>query len=244
MTPGSPGLALGPRERLIFALDAPDAGDALAWVERLGESVQFYKIGMELLASGDYFNVLEQLARRDKRVFVDLKFFDIPATVAGVVRGLSRWPVTYCTVHGWHAGMMQAAAEARSGELRLLAVTVLTSMDAGDLQAMGIAAEATEVVVQRARAAQQAGMHGVIASGQEAGPIRAATGAGFDIVCPGIRPAGAAPDDQKRTVGVAEAFQRGASAIVVGRPISRAPDPRAAAEAMQGEILSAMAAIG
>lgn len=234
-------LRLEPREHLIFALDAADGTEALAWVDRLGDSVQFYKIGMELLASGDYFNVLDALARRDKRIFVDLKFFDIPATVAGVVRGLSRWPVTYCTVHGWHAAMMEAAAQACSGQMRLLAVTVLTSMDHDDLAAMGVANDPEAVVVARARAAQAAGLHGVIASGQEARSIRAATGNQFDIVCPGIRPGGSAGDDQKRTVTVADAFERGASAIVVGRPIRLAEDPRATAEAMQAEIAEALA---
>lgn len=233
-----PPLQLATRERLIFALDAASGADALAWVDRLGESVDFYKIGMELLASGDYFTVLDQLARRDKRVFVDLKFFDIPATVAGVVRGLSRWPVTLCTIHGWHAGMMEAAAAARSGDLRLLAVTVLTSMDGNDLQSMGISGQPQDIVVERAKAAQVAGIDGVIASGQEAQAIRAATGPGFAVVCPGIRPGGPVGDDQKRTVGVAEAFQRGADAIVVGRPISQATDPKAAAEAIQLEILN------
>ncbi|SDQ19256.1 orotidine-5'-phosphate decarboxylase [Pseudoxanthomonas sp. CF385] len=230
-------VALAPRERLIFALDAPSGADALAWVDRLGDAVQFYKIGMELLASGDYFTVLDELARRDKRVFVDLKFFDIPATVAGVIRGLSRWPVTYATIHGWHAGMMEAAAAARAGDLRLLAVTVLTSMDTRDLRAMGInSGESADIVVQRALAAQAAGIDGVICSGQEAGMIRAATAPGFSIVCPGIRPGGPVGDDQKRTVGVAEAFALGADAIVVGRPISQAADPRSAAEAIQAEI--------
>ncbi|HEY5972637.1 MAG TPA: orotidine-5'-phosphate decarboxylase [Pseudoxanthomonas sp.] len=237
-------LQLATRERLIFALDAASGADALAWVDRLGESVDFYKIGMELLASGDYFTVLDELARRDKRVFVDLKFFDIPATVAGVVRGLSRWPVSLCTIHGWHAGMMEAAAAARSGApgsspgqaLRLLAVTVLTSMDGNDLNSMGISGQPADIVVERAKAAQAAGIDGVIASGQEAGLIRTATGPDFAIVCPGIRPGGPVGDDQKRTVGVAEAFQRGADAIVVGRPISQAGDPRAAAEAIQFEI--------
>ena len=239
-----PPLALGERERLIVALDEASGADALAWVDRLGDAVRFYKIGMELLASGDYFRVLDELARRDKKVFVDLKFFDIPATVAGVVRGLSRWPVSFATIHGWHAPMMQAAAEARGGApgsspgqaLRLLAVTVLTSMDGGDLRAMGISSgEPADIVVQRALAAQAAGIDGVIASGQEAGAIRAATGPGFSIVCPGIRP-GPAGDDQKRTVGVAEAFANGADAIVVGRPVRQAADPRAAAEAIQAEI--------
>ena len=233
---GRDKLQLGQRERLIFALDAPDREQALAWVDRLGDSVSFYKIGMELLASGDYFTVLDELARRDKRIFVDLKFFDIPATVAGVIRGLSRWPVTFATLHGWHVGMMQAAAEARAGELRLLAVTVLTSMDGKDLQQIGISGEPADIVVQRALSAQASGIDGVIASGQEAGVIRAACGAGFSIVCPGIRPGGPVGDDQKRTVGVAEAFALGADAIVVGRPISKASDPRAAAEAIQTEI--------
>lgn len=229
-------LQLGPRERLIVALDEPTGAEALAWVDRLGDAVQFYKIGMELLASGDYFRVLDELARREKKIFVDLKFFDIPATIAGVIKGLSRWPVSYCTVHGWHAGMMEAAAAARSGDLRLLAVTVLTSMDGTDLKAMGISGEPADIVVQRALSAQAAGIDGVIASGQEAGVIRAATGPGFDIVCPGIRPGGPAGDDQKRTVGVAEAFRLGADAIVVGRPVRQAADPRAAAEAIQREI--------
>lgn len=229
-------IQLGAHERLIFALDAPNREQALAWVDRLGDAVGFYKIGMELLASGDYFTVLDELARRDKKIFVDLKFFDIPATVAGVIRGLSRWPVTFATIHGWHAGMMQAAADARDGDLRLLAVTVLTSMDGKDLQQMGISGEPADIVVQRALSAQASGIDGVIASGQEAGVIRAACGSGFSIVCPGIRPGGPVGDDQKRTVGVAEAFQRGADAIVVGRPISHASDPRASAEAIQGEI--------
>ncbi|MEO8367020.1 MAG: orotidine-5'-phosphate decarboxylase [Pseudoxanthomonas sp.] len=235
---GRAALQLGERERLIFALDAPGRDQALAWVDRLGDSVEFYKIGMELLASGDYFIVLDELARRDKRIFVDLKFFDIPATVAGVIRGLSRWPVTFATVHGWHAGMMQAAAEAREGDLRLLAVTVLTSMDSNDLRKLGISGETADIVVERAWAAKAAGIDGVIASGQEAGLIRAACGSDFSVVCPGIRPAGPVGDDQKRTVGVAEAFARGADAIVVGRPISQAADPRAAAELMQTEIAS------
>jgi orotidine-5'-phosphate decarboxylase len=237
---GRAALQLDERERLIFALDAPGREQALERVDRLGDAVEFYKIGMELLASGDYFTVLDELARRDKRIFVDLKFFDIPATVAGVIRGLSRWPVTFCTIHGWHAGMMQAAAEAREGDLRLLAVTVLTSMDGNDLKQLGISGETTDIVVERAWAAKNAGIDGVIASGQEAGLIRAACGPAFSIVCPGIRPGGPGGDDQKRTVGVTEAFARGADAIVVGRPISQAADPRAAAEAIQVEIISTL----
>ncbi|MGE8213110.1 orotidine-5'-phosphate decarboxylase [Stenotrophomonas sp.] len=223
-------------ERLIFALDVPGKAEALEWVDTLGDAVSFYKIGMELLASGEYFDVLDALAKRDKRVFVDLKFFDIPATIAGVIRRLSQWPVSYCTIHGWHPGMMEAAAAANSSQMRLLAVTVLTSMGRPDLAQMGIDREPVDVVVERALAAQRAGIDGVIASGQEAAPIRAATGQGFSIVCPGIRPGGPVGDDQQRTVGVAQAFADGADAIVVGRPIRLAADPRATALAIQREI--------
>ena len=223
-------------ERLIFALDVPGKAEALEWVDTLGDAVSFYKIGMELLASGEYFDVLDALAKRDKRVFVDLKFFDIPATIAGVIRRLSQWPVSYCTIHGWHPGMMEAAAAANSSQMRLLAVTVLTSMGRPDLVQMGIDREPVDVVVERALAAQRAGIDGVIASGQEAAPIRAATGQGFSIVCPGIRPGGPVGDDQQRTVGVAQAFADGADAIVVGRPIRLAADPRATALAIQREI--------
>ncbi|WP_371180976.1 orotidine-5'-phosphate decarboxylase [Xanthomonas sacchari] len=234
-------LALAPHERLIFALDVPGRSEALEWIERLGDAVAFYKIGMELLASGEYFDVLDTLAGRGKRVFVDLKFFDIPATVGGVIRRLSQWPVDYCTIHGWHPAMMQAAAEANGSDMRLLAVTVLTSMGRADLASMGIDRAPQDVVVERALAAQAAGIDGVIASGQEAAPIRRATGTGFSIVCPGIRPGGSVGDDQQRTVGVAQAFADGADAIVVGRPIRQAADPRAAAEAIQQEIAATLA---
>lgn len=233
-------LVLSPEERLIFALDVPGRADAVAWIDRLGDSVRFYKIGMELLASGEYFQVLDLLEQRGKRVFVDLKFFDIPATVAGVIRGLGRWNVDYCTIHGWHPAMMQAAAEANAGDMRLLAVTVLTSMDEADLRSMGVAGTPEEVVVQRARAAQAAGIDGVIASGREAAPIRQAVGAGFSIVCPGIRPDGGGSDDQKRSVGVAEAFAAGADAIVVGRPVRNAADPVAAATLIQQQIAASL----
>ncbi|MCG6118475.1 MAG: orotidine-5'-phosphate decarboxylase [Aquimonas sp.] len=223
------------RQRLIFALDVSSAVEAREWVERLGDSVVFYKIGMELLASGDYFRVLEHLAEQGKRVFVDLKYHDVPATVGHAVRGLSRWPVDFCTIHGQQPAMMRAAAEA-AGAMKILAVTVLTSMDTEDLAADGITRSPAEQALARSSLAQAAGCHGVIASGQEAHALRAARGKDFLIVCPGIRPAGAAGDDQKRTVSVAEAFESGADYIVVGRPIRRAADPRVAAEVIVDEI--------
>ncbi|ODS63601.1 MAG: orotidine 5'-phosphate decarboxylase [Arenimonas sp. SCN 70-307] len=229
-----------PRDRLIFALDVPTAAEARTWVGRLGESVQFYKIGMELLTSGDYFRVLEDLAARGKQVFVDLKFHDVPATVAATIRGLRRYPVSFCTIHGQHHGMMEAASQEK-GDIRILAVTVLTSMDRSDLRQLGIDREPSEVVVERALAARAAGCDGVIASGQEAGLIRQATGPGFLVVCPGIRPAGPAGDDQKRTVDVPQAFANGADYIVVGRPIRQAADPVAAAEQIQAQIARALA---
>ncbi len=233
-------LSLGIRERLIFALDVPGRAQALEWIDRLGDAVSFYKIGMELLASGEYFQVLDDLALRGKRVFVDLKFFDIPATVAGVIRNLSQWPISYCTIHGWHIAMMQAAAEANTSKMHLLAVTVLTSMARTDLAQMGIDREPVEVVTERALAAQMAGLDGVIASGQEAGAIRRRVGSAFSIVCPGIRPNCSANNDQQRTMGISAAFVNGANAIVVGRPIRLAKNPHAAAEAIQTEIMAAL----
>lgn len=229
------------RERLIFALDVATRAEAGEWLERLGDSVAFYKIGMELLTSGAYFEVLELLAERGKRIFVDLKFHDVPATVAGALRGLNRWPVDLCTIHGQHRAMMEAAAAAK-GDIRLLAVTVLTSIDAAELRADGDAREPDALVLARAQAARAAGCDGVVCSGREAAAVRAACGPGFGIVCPGIRPDGAAGDDQKRTVGVAAAFAAGASHIVVGRPIRSAADPRAAAEAIQAQVAAALAA--
>ena len=229
------------RDRLIFALDVSTAAEARAWVDRLGDSVSFYKIGMELLTSGDYFRVLEDLAALGKQVFVDLKFHDVPATVAATIRGLRRYPVSLCTIHGQHDGMMRAASQEK-GDIKLLAVTVLTSMDRSDLRQLGIDREPSEVVVERALAAQAAGCDGVIASGQEAAALRAATGPDFLVVCPGIRPAGPAGDDQKRTVDVPQAFAAGADHIVVGRPIRQAADPAAAAEAIQAQIARVFAA--
>lgn len=223
------------RDRLIFALDVPRADEALAWVERLGDAVSFYKIGMELLTSGDYFRVLERLAEAGKKVFVDLKFHDVPATVAHAVKGIARYPVELCTIHAAQADMMRAAAEVK-GSVKLLAVTVLTSMDAADLRALGIQRSPIEQVLDRAAAARAAGCDGVVASGLEAASIRAAHPAPFLIVCPGIRPDGGGGDDQKRTVGVAEAFRAGASHIVVGRPIRQADDPRGLALQMQAQI--------
>lgn len=232
--------SLPARDRLIFALDVPDRAAAVAWMDRLGDSVTFYKIGLELLSGGDYFVVLDELARRGKKIFADLKFHDVPATVAGAVRGLAQRPITFATVHCDSRAMLEAAAAAK-GALQLLAVTVLTSNDTRDLAALGVAGEPAEVVIQRARVAQAAGIDGVVCSGADLPRLRAALGRDLLAVCPGIRPAGPSGDDQKRTVDVPTAFAQGADYIVVGRPIRNAPDPRAAAEAIVRQIAQATA---
>ena len=233
-----PHKPIPPRERLIFALDVATRDEALAWIERLGDSVRFYKIGMELLTSGAYFEVLEALAARDKQVFVDLKFHDVPATVGAAIKGLARYPVTFATIHAQDMAMMRAAAEAKGG-IRVLAVTVLTSLDQRDLEASGVRMPLAELVEARARMALAAGCDGVVASGQEAAQLRAALDPRLIVVCPGIRPA-AGGDDQKRVVDVPTAFALGADYIVVGRPIRSAPDPAALAEAIQAQIAAAV----
>jgi orotidine-5'-phosphate decarboxylase len=217
------------RDRLIFALDVPGYAEAVAWMDRLGDSVSFYKIGLELLSGGGYFEVLDELAKRGKKIFADLKFHDVPATVAGAVRGLAQRPITFATVHCDSRAMLEAAAEVK-GSLQLLAVTVLTSNDANDLAALGVAGDPADVVIERARLAQIAGIDGVVCSGADLPRLRDALGRDLLTVCPGIRPAGPSGDDQKRTVDVPTAFAQGADYVVVGRPIRNAADPRAAAD--------------
>lgn len=224
------------RERLIFALDVPDLEGAKELVERLGDSVVFYKIGLELATSRHYFELLDWLRSRDKKVFADLKLYDIPATVTAAVRQLARSGATFLTVHG-DRGVAEAAAQAKGEQLKILAVTVLTSVAPADLADMGIPLSVEELVLKRARQAVAAGCDGVIASGLEAAPLRAVLPAGALIVTPGIRPADrAAADDQRRVVTPTIAFRSGADHIVVGRPIRDAADPYRAASAIQDEI--------
>lgn len=222
--------AIPSHERLIFALDVPTKAEALGWIDKLSDSVSFYKIGMELITSGEYFDVLRELDQRGKKIFVDLKFFDVPATVASAVKGLTRYPVTFCTIHGNNA-IMQAAAAVK-GSIKLLAVTALTSLDQHDLDDLGFQCDTQALVLSRAKAALDAGCDGVVSSGLEASALRRHVDHKLIVVCPGIRPV-ANNDDQKRTVDVREAFANGADYIVIGRPIRNAPDPRVAAQAMQ-----------
>lgn len=227
--------SIDPRERLIFALDVPDTAAARSLVERLGDSVRFYKIGLELLMSGGYFDLLDWLRAHDKLVFVDLKFFDVPATVAAAIRNLRDRGATFATIHGNQSIMEAAAAE--KGELKVLAVTVLTSLDRGDLDDLGFACDVEQLVVSRARRALEAGCDGVVSSGLEVPMLRREVGDKLFVVSPGIRPVENRPaDDQKRVVTVEQAFGNGADYIVVGRPIRDAADPRAAAEAIQRSI--------
>lgn len=223
------------RERLIFALDVPDLAGAKKLVERLGDSVVFYKIGLELATSRHYFELLDWLLARDKKVFADLKLHDIPATVTAAVRQLASCGATFLTVHGDRA-VAEAAAQAKGEHLKVLAVTVLTSVAAADLAEMGIALSIEELVLKRARQVVAAGCDGVIASGLEAAPLRAALPATALIVTPGIRPAEGRTDDQRRVVTPTLAFKSGADHIVVGRPIRDAADPYRAASAIQEEI--------
>jgi orotidine-5'-phosphate decarboxylase len=229
--------AVPARDRLIVALDVPTAAEARALVERLGNAVRFYKIGLELFTSGGYFELLEWLVARGNKVFADLKLYDIPETVRRATANLSASGAAFLTVHG-HRSIMQAAAREK-GSMKILAVTVLTSFDASDLAEMGATGDVASLVLSRARHAAEAGCDGVIASGLEAPKIKAELGARLLVVTPGIRPAENRPkDDQKRTVDVAQAFANGADYIVVGRPVRDALDPRAAAESIQATIAS------
>ena len=229
------------RSRLIVALDVPTAGEARALVERIGDAAVFYKIGLELAMAGGYFELLEWLVKRGNQVFVDLKFFDIPETVARAVAALRGRGVTFATVHGNQA-MMEAAGKAK-GEVRILAVTALTSLDRGDLDDLGFSCDVERLVLSRARRALEAGCDGVISSGLEAPRLKAQFKDKLLVVTPGIRPVENRPEtensqkqDQKRTVDVAQAFANGADYIVVGRPVRDAADPRAAAQAIQATI--------
>jgi orotidine-5'-phosphate decarboxylase len=213
----------------------PTVDEAKLWVEKLGGSVLFYKLGLQIFMAGGYYELIDWLAARGKKVFVDLKFFDVPETVRLAVAQLRGKKIEFATVHG-NDRILEAAVRENSG-VKILAVTVLTSLDQGDLNDLGFACDVEKLVLSRAKRALQLGCHGVISSGLEVPKLREHLGDKFLIVSPDIRPVENKPaDDQKRTVDVDQAFRNGADYIVVGRPIKNAADPRAKAEEIQATI--------
>lgn len=229
--------AIPARERLIVALDVPTAAEARALVVRLGDAVVFYKIGLELLMAPGFFDLLDWLKAEHKKVFVDLKFFDIPETVARAVKNLAERGADFCTIHG-NQSIMEAAAKAKAGSaLKVLAVTALTSLDQGDLKDLGFGCDVAELVLSRARRALAAGCDGVVSSGLEVAKLRQEAPRELICVTPGIRPVeNRVEADQKRIMTPTAAIQAGADYLVVGRPIRDAADPRAMALAIQNEI--------
>ena len=220
-------------ERLIVALDVPSAREARALVEKLGDAVRFYKIGLELFSADGYFELLAWLTGRGNKVFADLKLYDIPETVRRAVANVGKSGATFLTVHG-HRSVMEAAAREK-GAMKILAVTVLTSFEQKDFAEFETKKTVQDLVLSRARGAVESGCDGVISSPHEAAALKKEFGGRLLVVTPGIRPV-EKQDDQKRTTDVAQAFKNGADYIVVGRPVRDAGDPRAAAEAIQNTI--------
>jgi orotidine-5'-phosphate decarboxylase len=230
---------IAPRDRLIVALDLPDVAAAEAMIERLGDSVTFYKIGYQLAYAGG-LPLVRQLANAGKQVFIDLKLHDIGNTVARGTESLARLGATFLTVHAFPQ-TMKAAVDACAGSgLKILAVTVLTSYDDGDLDAAGYRLGVTDLVETRARQALALGIDGLVCSPEETAALRKITGSRMSLVTPGVRPAGTNLGDQKRIMTPGRAISGGADYLVVGRPVMQAADPRAAAEAIVAEITLAL----
>ena len=228
------------RDRLIVALDVPSVDLAKALIDRLQHSVGVYKIGLELLYAGGMV-LASELAARGQRVFLDAKLLDIEATVERATASVTRSGAHFLTVHATDRKTLDAAVRGRgNSRLKLLGVTVLTNLGLADLVQQGIDIPPTELVLHRAMLAKEAGFDGVVTSGQEVATIRKALGPGFLIVTPGIRPAGGATQDQTRVTTPAMAIEAGADYLVVGRPITAAADPHAAAEAITAELRSAL----
>jgi len=232
--------AIDPRDRLIVGLDLPTLAEADAMVAHLGDTVSFYKIGLQLVFAGG-IAFAEKLSRAGKKVFLDVKLLDIDNTVAGAIENIARLGMTFVTIHAYPKAMRAAVLARGDAPLGLLGVTVLTSMDEVDLERAGYAGKVEDLVLRRARDARQAGMDGIVCSPVEVAAVRAAVGPDIALVTPGIRPAGAATGDQKRVTAPADAIRAGADYLVVARPIIRADDPRTAAEAIQAEIAAAVA---
>ena len=228
------------RERLIVALDTPDVAEAERWVTKLGDSVVFYKIGMELIYGGGGLGLAERLIGQGKKIFIDLKLHDIPNTVSRATSQIAKLGADFLTVHGYPQTMRAAVEGARGTRLRLLGVSVLTSSDDADLREAGYAFGVRELVERRARQAVAAGVAGLVCSAAEVLALRKIVPPDFCLVTPGIRPAGAGSSDQKRIATPGTAIGDGADYLVVGRPITQAADPRVAAEAVAKEIEAAL----
>src|ERR1700710_295739 len=231
-------VTIAPKDRLIVALDLPGVAEAEALVARLGDSVTFYKIGYQLAYAGG-LSMVSRLTGAGKKVFADLKMHDIGNTVGRGVESVAKLGATFLTVHAYPQ-TMKAAVEARAGSgLKILAVTVLTSYDDGDLHAAGYRLGVSDLVEARAQQAQVLGIDGLVCSPEEAASLHKIVGHQMDLVTPGIRPAGSATGDQKRIMTPARAIAAGADYLVVGRPVMEASDPKAAAEAIVAEIAHA-----
>src|SRR5689334_15570949 len=229
---------IAPRDRLIVALDLPSVEAAETMIGRLGDAVTFYKIGYQLAYAGG-LPLVQKLAGSGKKVFLDLKMHDIGNTVARGVESVAKLGATFLTVHAYPQ-TMKAAVEARGANLKILAVTVLTSYDDGDLHAAGYRLNVSDLVEARAQQAQVLGVDGIVCSPEEAAHLHKIVGHQMHLVTPGIRPAGAATGDQKRIMTPGRAIAAGADYLVVGRPILEAADPRAAAEAIHAEIAQSL----
>jgi orotidine-5'-phosphate decarboxylase len=228
---------IDPRDRLIVALDVPDLASAEAMVSRLGDSVTFYKVGMELAYSGG-LSFVRRLADAGKKVFLDLKLHDIPNTVEKATAQVADLGATFLTVHAFPQTMKAAVKGRGAGSLKILAVTVMTSYDDADLVEAGYALGVRDLVERRARQAHAIGVDGLILSPEEVSAMRALLGPDITLITPGIRPSGSAAGDQKRIMTPANAIEAGADYLVIGRPVTQAEDPKASAEAIIAEIRS------
>jgi orotidine-5'-phosphate decarboxylase len=226
-----------PRDRLIVALDLPTAREAEAMVERLGDAVTFYKVGYQLAFAGG-LSFVDHLIRGGKRVFLDMKLHDIENTVRKGVENVARLGVTFLTVHAYPQ-TMKAAVAARGSDLKILAVTVLTSYDDIDVAEAGYSTNVDTLVARRAQQAQDLGVDGLVCSPEEASPLRLVVGSDLLFVTPGVRPVGTAQGDQKRVATPGQAIKAGADYLVVGRPVTEAADPKASAQAIVQEIAAA-----
>ncbi len=225
-------------ERIIFALDFPSVEEAKVWVNKLKPCIKFYKVGLQLFLAGG-FEIVDWIINNGLKVMLDLKFFDIPNTVASAVQQIKGRGISYITVHG-NDSILKAAVDAKE-DIKILAVTVLTSLDRGDLKDLGFERDVTSLVASRAKRAMELGCDGIVCSGVELPLVREKFGDKLIVVVPGVRPVDNVKDDQKRKIDIFQAFKKGADHVVMGRPIKNAIDPLQTVERFQQDIVSALA---